>query len=39
MGITRISYTDKKEKKISSYIRKYSGIGCKVIYDEGLPNI
>ncbi len=26
--------TGKKEKKISSYIRKFRGIGCKVIYDK-----
>jgi hypothetical protein len=26
-------HTDKKENKISSYIRKFGGIWCKVIYD------
>ncbi len=30
-------HTDKKEIKFSSYIRKWSS--CKVIYEEGLPNI
>jgi hypothetical protein len=29
----------KKKTKFSSYIRDLDGIGCKVIYDEGLPNI
>jgi hypothetical protein len=28
-----ILYTDKKEIKFSSFIRKFRGIGCKVIYD------
>ncbi len=25
-------YTDKNKRKFSSYIRKFRGIGCKVIY-------
>jgi hypothetical protein len=29
----------KKKKKFSSYIRKSDRIGCKVIYEEELPNI
>jgi len=28
-----VQYTDKKENKFSSYLRKFTGIGCKVIYD------
>ncbi len=31
-----IFYTDKKEKKISSYTGNTERIGCKVIYEEGL---
>jgi hypothetical protein len=33
------SYTDKKEKKNSSYsiLGNSDGIRCKVIYEEGLP--
>jgi hypothetical protein len=34
------SFTDQKKKtKFSSHIRKFYGIGCKVIYVQGLPNI
>ncbi len=29
----------KKKEKFSSYIRNSEGIGCEVIYKEGLPNI
>jgi hypothetical protein len=29
----------KKKKKFSLYIRKFDGIGRKVIYEERLPNI
>ncbi len=33
-------YTDKKEKRKFPHIEGNSdGIGCKVIYEEGLPNI
>jgi hypothetical protein len=34
-----LGYTDKKMKKLSSYMRISDGIGCKVIYGDGLPNI
>ncbi len=30
--------TDKKENKIFLIYRKFRSIGCKVIYEEGLPN-
>jgi hypothetical protein len=29
----------KKKTKFSSYIRNSDGIGCKIIYEEGLPDI
>ncbi len=29
----------KKKRKFSSYIRKFRGIGCKVIYDKRPPDI
>jgi hypothetical protein len=29
----------KRKQKFSSYIINSDGIGCKVIYEEGLPNI
>jgi hypothetical protein len=32
---TRGFYTDKKYNEFSSYIRKFRGIGCKVIYEKG----
>jgi hypothetical protein len=32
-------YTDKKKTKFFSYIRNSDGTGCKVIYEEGHPNI
>jgi hypothetical protein len=32
-----VQYTDKKENKIF-LIRNSDRIGCKVIYEEGLPN-
>ncbi len=34
-----VSALIKKETKFSSYIGNSDGIGCKVIYEEGLPNI
>jgi hypothetical protein len=31
--------SDKKEKKHFPHMRNSVGIGCNVIYEEGLPNI
>ncbi len=39
LGTAHDFYTDKKEIKFSSYIRKFRVEQLQVIYEEGLPNI